>query len=287
MLMTDVTIGIPTLNGPDRLARCLESIADCTPFDRFKVKLLVCDDGSTPSNLNGNKTAVHHAGNEGGLREKAGLELLIHEKRSGIAKGWNDLTRSQRSEVTVLLNDDIEVVDHWLDVLVYSVTRNACIGMVALNTYVALTKAQHYAAHKLPPHVAVPRIDYHEAKLSHGGGKLLSSLGSCFAFRTEVYNRVGGFDERYFALYEEIDFGVSCRELGLIHCMASYPIVYHMGGATLSDPKNLDASATLLRSRSAFHEKWGQQSIDQLRGKYDVNRVLQLDEWNTQLVTLR
>jgi GT2 family glycosyltransferase len=282
--MIKVLIGIPTLNGPDRFNRALASIAECTPFDRYDVKVITIDDGSTPANLEANKEVLFR---QLTLLRKANLEMLMHMARKGIAASWNALSRFEPADVVVLLNDDIEVVPRWLDVLVHAVTKNPQIGMVSLNQYTALTKGQHRAAHPdLLPHVAEPILAYRESRLMRAQGQLLAAQGSIFAFRREVYDLVGGFDERYFCFYEELDFGVACCERGLVHAIADYPVVYHMGGATLSEPQNLDAKAQLVRSRALFHEKWG-ASIEELRARFAGRpRGEELSEWNTSLEQL-
>jgi GT2 family glycosyltransferase len=271
--MTDVkvTVGIPTLNGPDRLRRCLRSIAECTDWSAFgpgNVKVLICDDGSTPENLEANKHVLHEAER---LRQVSGAEMIMSPTRDGIAKSWNKLVRHQACDVAALLNDDIEVVEHWLDVLVYSVMENPQAGMIGLNSYVGVIKGQ------VPPPL---RVDYCESHLLSGGGRLVSSQGPIFAFRRDVYDLVGGFDERYFVFYEECDFGVALRQKGYVHYMADYPRVYHMGGATNSEPKNLDAASQIAASREKFRQKWG-RSFEQIRQEYGPAPTAR--EWNTQI----
>lgn len=280
--MRSVLVGIPTLNGPDRLQRCLDSIAECTP-DLTGVKVLVCDDGSTEDNLKLNKDAIQRAER---LRERAGLEMLINAGRMGISKSWNRLARHEPHDVVILLNDDVEVVNDWLDVLVYSVAENKHLGMVSLNAYVGVTKGQLAAVcPDLPEHVRSPRIDYREARLLDGGGSLLASNGFAFAFRREVYDIVGGFDERYFCYYEELDLGVSMIKRGYRHAIASYPIVYHMGGATTSDEQNMNAQTQMLISRGLFLEKWG-TTPEHIRREVTVI-VPATRTWNTQLKHLK
>ena len=258
-----VSIGIPTLNGPERLKRCLSSIEQHTHFG--EVTVLVCDDGSGESELEANKHLIHES-------RIPGIEMLMNGKREGIATSWNKLVRHKRADVAVLINDDIEVVDHWLDVLAYSVEKNSVAGMIGLNSYVGVIKDQ----------VSKPlRIDYCESHLMFGNGTLLASHGPVFAFRRDVYDLVGGFDERYFCFYEELDFGVSLHKKGLRHFMSSYPIVYHMGGATNSDPRNLIASEEMARSRQKFLDKWG-KTPEELRDEILIEERPQLNEWHVQ-----
>lgn len=294
MFREPILIGIPTLNGADRLWRCLHSIADCTAWEKFAdVRVVVCDDGSEPAELR--KTRAH-VQNCGKLRERCSLELLENEERRGIAKSWNRLARSHPSEVLALVNDDVEVVRHWLEVLAWSVTKNPRLGMVCLNTYLALSKRQHEvhlgvsnpdgSAGKVLPHVAVPVVDYHEAHLLTGGGKLLSSQGSIFAVRTALYEEVGGFDERFFCYYEEVDFGVRLRQKGYLSAVASFPLVYHLGGATNSEPRNLDAQKVMAESRAKFVEKHGAEPgklRETFAWEWGLHDGLTLNEWNTQV----
>jgi len=273
-------VGIPTLNGPDRLRRCLAAIRDCTDFSYFDVKVLVADDGSTPENLEANKSILHQSG-------VPGVELLHGHGRTGIAATWNRLVRHDRDsgrQLVVLVNDDVEVVDDWLDVLAFSVLNNAgTVGMVGLNSYVGRIKENT---------VSPPRVDFVEAKLTDGGGSLVASHGPIFAFDRRKYDFIGGFDERYFCFYEEVDFGVALRQVGYRNVMASYPIVYHMGGATNSDPKNLDAHRCMTESRQKFGAKWG-ATIDQIRDSVTKGQTRDsvtvgqvrpgsLREWNSQ-----
>lgn len=259
-----IAVGIATLNDAARLARCLDSIRENVPA--FPFRLLVCDDGSREEELEANKTVIHE--NEW-LREHCGLEMLMNEARLGIPTTWNRLVRHQNADAHVILNDDVEVVRHWLDVLAYSALANAKVGMVGLNSYLGLGER--------------PRLlDYRVAHLDDGGGSLICSKGFAFAFRRDVYELVGGFDERYFAFYEEVDFGVSLRERGYGSYMASYPIIEHGIGLTTTDKRNMDAEACMAASREKFREKWGCKPGD-LRGRWP--RVpAPTHEWNSTLV---
>jgi GT2 family glycosyltransferase len=249
----------------------LVSILDCrtaSDYDDLSVRVLVADDGSEPDLLRQNKE----------ICSELGVEILHGHGRTGIAKTWNRLVRhAPETEVIALVNDDIEVVPHWLDVISYSLLNNSQAGMVGLNTYCGVTKGQIAAQMAV-----VPRIDYHESRLMGGCGTLVSSHGPIFGFLRSSYDLVGGFDERYFCFYEEVDFGVALRRKGFYHYMASYPLCYHMGGATNSDKKNLDASRLLVESRNKFFEKWG-KSIGQFREEFRDVKMPLLHEWNTQI----
>ena len=279
-----ITIGIPTLNGPDLLARCLESVGACTRWAQWdNIKVLAVDDGSEEEQLKLTKDAIHRAST---AYPAMGLELLVHGQRRGIAAGWNSLTRHRECDVVALLNNDIEAVDDWLEALVFSLDANPLLGMVGLNSYVGVTKAQVAdAVVGVPTHSWRPDVDFSEARLMDGDGSLLTSCGYAFAFRRQDYEDVGGFDERYFCFYEEVDFGVALRQRGFRCAMTSHPLVYHMGGATNSEPRNLVAADRMAESRAKFVEKWG-CSPEELRQRMSYGKPMPMRCWNSQMRNL-
>ena len=254
-----VLIGIPTLNGPDRLDRALASIRKYT--DLKDVVVLVSDDCSTPQNLKLNK----------GVSSANSVEMLMTETRLGVSKQWNRLVRHvPDAEIVALLNDDVEVVEDWLDVLVFSLVRNPDLGMLSLRCETGVTTANGQPR---------PRIDYNEAHILHAGGSLVSGGGAAFAFRRDDWQYVEGFDEQFFCFYEEVDFGVKQGQAGRFNAFASYPVIYHMGGATVA--ANSDASAILLDSRAKFTKKWGRSMAD-FQSEFAQRELPHFIEWNSQ-----
>lgn len=256
-----ILVGIPTLNGPERLDRALASVRKYTNLE--DVVVLVSDDASAPENLQKNKDVIH----------THGVEMLTSEHRLGVSQQWNRLVRHvPDAEICVLLNDDVEVVEDWLDVLVFSLSKNPGLGVVSLRCETGATSANGQPR---------PRVDYNEAKILHGGWSLVSGGGAAFAFRRADWEAVGWFDDRYFCFYEEVDFGVSLATLlGRFNAFVSYPVIYHQGGATTS---NLDATRYLEESRAKFWDKW-QTKLDDLRARLAARPqfpIVELVEWNT------
>ena len=264
----EVLIGIPTLNGPDRLRRCLKSIRINTPrSERFKV--LVVDDCSTPENLQKNKDVIH----------EFGVEMITHHERLGVARGWNDLTRHTEAPLVVLSNDDVEVVPDWYEALVFSLKHNPDVGMIGLTAYQGVNSSNF-----TPP----PIKSYNEARMQRGVG-MLAATGFLFGFHRHHFDRVGGFDDGYFLFYEEVDFGVRLLQCGWPSYMLSYPTIIHQGGASTSDARNVpDAQGVMAESRERFKKKHGSigevRRMDELAANGDRQK-LSVVEWNTMLKT--
>lgn len=259
-----ICIGIPTLNGPPRLKRCLQSILKYTPLKEYEALVLVSDDFSGEENLLQNKA----------ICAEHGVELLTTEKRLGVAQQWNRLTHHTTSPIMILMNDDVEVVYDWLEALVFSIKNNPHAGMVGLKAYQGVN-SEHFT---LPP---VP--SYNEAIMEQGHS-LISSHGFLFGFERSKFDAIGGFDPQFLAFYEELDFGVRLLLNNWPPYILSYPIVLHEVGATTTDPRNLDAQNTLIESRAKFKAK--HVSVQNIRNLIQGRTYPKCIHWNTSLKTL-
>ena len=62
-------------------------------------------------------------------------------------------------------------------------------------------------------------------------------MGAFFLVRRQVFDEVGGFDERFFVYLEDLDFSLRAREAGWrTHYLASAR-AYHKGGGTSEQVK--------------------------------------------------
>ncbi len=259
-----ICIGIPTLNGPVRLERCLESIRKHTNLERFGAKVVVSDDFSYESVLAENKKICFNFG----------VDILMAKARLGVAQQWNCLTRHTDAPFMILMNDDVEVVPDWLEALSFSLLANPHAGMIGLKAYEGVTSA----CFERPP---VP--SYNEAVFERGH-KMVASTGFLFGFERLKYDAIEGFDPHFFAFYEEVDFGVRLQAAGWPSYMLSYPIVLHQGGATTTDPKNIHAGKVMQESRDKFVAKH-RGNIEQVRSRFEEKSYPKPVQWNTMLKT--
>jgi GT2 family glycosyltransferase len=259
----EVLIGVPTLNGPERLARCLEAIRRHTPMGALGATLLVSDDCSYEGNLEANKRVCANYG----------VEMLMAPTRYGVATQWNRLTRHTDAPIIVLMNDDVEVVPDWLEALVFTIRNNPHAGLVGLKAFEGVNSMNF-----TPPLVH----SYNEAALERGLG-MLSATGFLFGFSRDKFDAVGGFDEGFFCFYEEMDLGVRLLDRGWPSYLLSYPIVIHQGGATTSDLKNIEARRVMAESKAKFMAKHG--SIERLRAMMLGRDWPKPVQWNTMLKT--
>jgi GT2 family glycosyltransferase len=93
-------------------------------------------------------------------------------------------------------------------------------------------------------------------EFDHGSSKFVDQvIGACFLARRDVFQALGGFDERFFVYFEEVDY---CRRLALSGRRVYFwsgVTVTHIGGGTTSRVKAFRLYLSL-RSRITYAHKW-------------------------------
>lgn len=253
-----VAIGVPTYNGWKRVELLLENLRQRT-FD-VPHEIVICDDSGRPE----------HQTQVAAVCARAGVRMIRNRKNSGVAASWNALVRSTDREVAVLLNDDVLVAKDWLSYLTYAIMENPKIGSFSMNCLFIEAKDTEKIAQGPDEQVIPLNVRYVGGNLvrnerflempkqeDSNPGRVMCPAGCAFGFRRSVYDLVGGFDERYFAFYEETDFGVACAYRGMPAFTLTVPFdSYHIWSATFGSAPEIDAGRIMSRSRDSFVAKW-------------------------------
>jgi GT2 family glycosyltransferase len=258
-LMARVTIGIPVYNRGSRLGDLLENLQQRTPSE-IDHKIVVVDD----SGRSEHRDIVEN------VCDEYGVTVLFHAKNRGVAAGWNTISKfDETSDFVVILNDDVFVAKDWLSYMVYALAMNPKVGSIGMNCrFISKDDAREIvrgSGKVIPLNVRwrgpelVRNERFASMPIEEDGapGKVMCPTGCFFGFRREIYNLVGGFDERYFAFYEETDFGVACAYKGYPSFALGVPDHnYHIWSASFGSAPEIDAGNIMNRSRASFVEKW-------------------------------
>jgi GT2 family glycosyltransferase len=226
------TVGILTAGRPDLLGPCLESIRSSHLRDATLANLVVVE-----NSLNRNVWRTLEA-----MTVQRGGQLQINQEEKSLATCWNFIANFEpHNDLVAILNDDVEVVDYWLDALQSAILVNPKMGVVGLEQHRSSKlcgfEPQSY------PFSAAPYNVY-----TVGCG------GYCFGIHRDPFVLAGGFDEAYWRYYEELDFHCRLCELGYRNADLMEPRVYHQIGSTLG--RQMSSETNLVVSRQRFIEKW-------------------------------
>lgn len=208
------SIIIPTYNRPERIAACLQALADLDyPRDRFEV-ILVDDGGSVP--------LEEHVSP---FRERLTVSLLLQDHQ-GVAVGRNTAAMVARGEILVFTDDDCRPAPDWLRVLAdnFGDSRDCIVGgrtLNALRDNVFSIASQSLILYLLHYYNADPR----DARFLNG---------SNLAVPASLFHSLGGFDRAFLLMgAEEREFCDRWRFHGYRMVYAPEAVVYHVHHLTL------------------------------------------------------
>ncbi|MBN8643395.1 MAG: glycosyltransferase family 2 protein [Flavobacteriales bacterium] len=173
------------------------------------------------------------------------VKIIQNDANYGFAKGYNVALEHVEEEYYALVNSDIEVTENWLAPILSIFDAELEIGII--QPKILDYKNKEYfeyagAAGGFIDQFGYPfcrgRIFETIEKDNHqydDEREIFWASGACFFIRKEIYRRLKGFDDDFFAHQEEIDLCWRAFNLGYKAKYTSKSIVYHVGGATLNE----------------------------------------------------
>ncbi|TSC91834.1 MAG: glycosyl transferase family 2 [Candidatus Berkelbacteria bacterium Licking1014_85] len=163
-------------------------------------------------------------------------KIIRSENNLGFAEGNNycaKFTLENKSEYILLINNDMTVRSNTVEVLYNDIAKNDLIGAISPLIYYADKTRIWYAGGK---------IDWFKTGVSYSfeilpQNNLLQPTGfcsgGCLIMRTKLFQKLNGFDARYFAYSEDSDLSEKIKNNGKQLFFEPNAIVYHKVNATL------------------------------------------------------
>lgn len=277
--MKPVAVIILNWNGEKLLREFLPSVVANT--DTSIADVIVADNGST----DGSRELLR--------KEFPQVKLLEFDENLGFAGGYNRALRETGYRYTLLLNSDVETPAGWLTPLhnFMEAHPDAAACQPKILSYKQKEKFEYAGA-------AGGFIDRNGYPYCRGrifdtveddNGQydipveVFWATGAALMVRTDLYEKAGGLDERFFAHMEEIDL---CWRLLLMgHTLWCVPAshVYHLGGGSLpaANPRK-----TYLNFRNNLLLLHKNLPAANLRGALLRRRLLDTVAWAKFILTL-
>jgi GT2 family glycosyltransferase len=244
-----VAVVIPSWNSVGLLPRCLDSLGG----QGVALELLVVDNGSTDGSV--------------AFLEEKGMPHVALPHNVGFAAAVNLGASRVEAAAILVLNADTALEPGCVGRLLHSLAADRWLGgvqprILQLEDGVAVDSAAIYSAGQ-----ALTR-DGRAFEAGMGEPQRPSLLeprqifgvcGAACLLRRELFDQLGGYDERYFAFYEDVDLNVRAQIAGWRFEYVPEAVVWHVGNASWStgfSRPDADNARLVARNRLATQVKF-------------------------------
>lgn len=162
--------------------------------------------------------------------ELEGVEVLRRPENGGFPKCANTGFEATTGDVIILSNNDVEYTDGWLEAILKPLDEGYDISSVRMSDHDGFETFDE-----------ITEDDW---------------FGSLWAMKRKVYDKLGGFDERFVkGTFEDKDYYFRAKEAGFKIAKNHASVVKHKGRATMDViyPEQED----FWTSREEYENKWG------------------------------
>lgn len=225
--MDSVLIVVLNWNGLDDTEACLASLANQT-YKNFEIALV--DNGSVQEHTGNRLTALKKL-----YGEK--LHILRNQKNLGFAGGVNtgiQFGLTENFDYIALFNNDAAAEPNWLKRLVAAAQAQGSAITTGLllheNGETIDSTGDWYTTWGL----AFPRSRGALAATAPKAGIVFGGSGGATLYKSELFRKIGLFDETFFAYYEDVDISFRALLAGYTAYYEPSAVAYHKQGATSS-----------------------------------------------------
>ncbi len=218
--MLPVSVIVLCWNSRQRIGDCLTSLL---ALESPAAELIVVDNASSDETLQFVRQSF------------PGVTIVALDRNSGYAAGNNAGARVARGKYLAFLNDDTQVEKRWLSALVAAAEADPSVGLVTSQI-----------VYRERPDVLDSAGDgylrsggafkHHHGQSVNDAPATREVFGACgagFLVRSDLFTSLGGFDEDFFMVYEDVDLSYRARLHGARCQYVAAALVYHAGSASI------------------------------------------------------
>jgi len=256
-----VTIVIPTRNRADLLRICLDSVARTTPRD--SVKVVIVDDNSDdpatlaylqelPARTDLRCEVVRAPATPDGFNYSRLVNL-------GTARADTPLVLHLNNDVEALTPGWLEDMAGWLSVPGVGVVGAKLLYPDGTINHAGISLSREDGlAHVLFEREPAEDLGY--LFLPHAARNVAAVTGACLLTRTDLYRRLGGFDEKKLQVaYNDVDFCLRAGAAGQRAVVTPQAVLRHVGSAsrgnTYAEREHIEYIARHGTYRDPYHSE--------------------------------
>lgn len=268
-----VSVIIPNRDNVDILKACVSSILDKTEYQNYEIVIVE----------NNSKDKSTFSFYESLSLRDVRTKVITYEGEFNYSRICNFGVSQSKGEYLLFLNNDTEVKDgDWMSELVGVCSRSE-VGAVGVKLLYPDGTIQHAGVKvtgDFPKHLFFNASDKtpNYFDLLNKPQDLSAVTAACLMCTRHDFDAVGGFDESFAVAYNDIDFCLRLRDLGLLVVYWPYVQLLHYESLTRGlDEDKGEKAIRLHRERSRFNERWARYFVQ--GDPYYNENLNQFTEW--------
>lgn len=214
---------VPTYNGVRHLPTVLDALRAQTFAD---AEIILIDDASSDD------SAALVAANYPEVR------LIVNRQNLGFVRSANTAADAAHGRYLVLLNNDTEPDPTWLAELAQTIVAHPEAAIIASKLLLFDRRTVLHTAGDLLGLDGIPRnrgVWEEDRGQYDQAGSIFSGCGGGSAYRKDVWQALGGFDDDFWMYLEDVDLGFRAQLMGFSAVFAAQARVYHRLSASGGD----------------------------------------------------
>ena len=218
-----ISVIIVNYNGKELLQKCLESLFKID-YNNFEVILV--DNNSTDGSM------------EFVIKNHPNVIVVKLDSNKGFAEPNNIGAKIAKGEYLLFLNNDTITTTNFISEMIKVLEKDEKIAICQ-----SLLLKPDGNIDSSGDFIDKMGIVYNSKTKTDEIREISSARGACMLMRKKIFDKLGGFDEKFFFSFEDVDLGWRSWILGYKTVVVPQSIVYHSAGKTSSK----------LKSEAAFH----------------------------------
>lgn len=253
-----ISIVIPTKNQYKVVKRCIDSIYKKTTYDNFEIILV--DTGSTDQRV--------HAWYQRLTVQHDNIRVINWpEQPFSYARSCNEGARHAKGDLLLMLNNDTEVITpEWLELLAGDAQRKEIGAVGCLLFFPDGYHVQHagigiglggVAANSFSMTINQGLAPNQHLYLNTKHD-MTAVTAACLMIRKELYDEIGGFDEKFRVTYNDVDLCLRLREKGYFNLYTPYVQLLHHESISVGLPSEVKKRDTkeMREAVGMFKKRW-------------------------------
>jgi len=218
-----VSIIIVNYNGKSHLEKCLQSL---TKINYSNIEIILVDNNSSDSSI------------EFVEKNYSNVVIIKLNKNHGFAKPNNIAAKIANGNYFLFLNNDTEVTPNFINELLTVSELDPNIAILQ-----SLLLKPNNEVDSSGDFIDKLGVVYNSKIIPDQMRSISSARGASMLVRRSAFEKLNGFDEKFFVSFEDVDLGWRAWILGYKVVLVPQSIVYHIGGQTTKT----------IKSNIAFH----------------------------------